>query len=104
MIKELKEGQKIKRKTLADYQEELGGPGVFQFPWREHSILKKEEWKYDLVPEIIDGKNIFDYVDPEIETKLEELEREEEQFGDLENESLLDEETIENAIELEKVR
>ena len=32
------------------------------------------------MPEIMDGKNIFDYVDPEIERRLEQLEDEEENF------------------------
>lgn len=41
-------------------------------------MLEKEEWKYDVVPEIVDGKNIGDFVDKDILEKLEELEREEE--------------------------
>jgi nucleolar GTP-binding protein len=28
--------------------------------------LLKEEWKFDVVPEIYNGKNIADYVDPDI--------------------------------------
>lgn len=40
--------------------------------------MEKEEWKYDVVPEIVDGKNIGDFVDKDILEKLEELEREEE--------------------------
>jgi len=34
-------------------------------------MLEKVEWKYDIVPEIIDGKNIADYVDADILEKLE---------------------------------
>ena len=30
-------------------------------------MLEKDEWKYDKVPEIMDGNNIIDYVDPDIE-------------------------------------
>lgn len=41
--------------------------------------LENPEWKYDVVPEMIDGKNVIDYVDPDIDRMLEELEREEEQ-------------------------
>jgi len=33
-------------------------------------MLENEEWKYDLVPEILDGKNIADYVDKDILEKL----------------------------------
>ena len=44
----------------------MGGPGVFNFPLQEHFKLEKEDWKYDIVPEIIDGKNIADFVDKDI--------------------------------------
>jgi len=54
----------------------MGGPGVFYFPVNEHFMLENQEWKYDAVPEIMDGKNIFDYVDPDIEAKLAALEEE----------------------------
>lgn len=37
-------------------------------------------WKYDKIPEIYDGKNIADFIDPEIERKLFELEEEEERY------------------------
>ncbi|KAI5170593.1 nucleolar GTP-binding protein [Nematocida sp. LUAm3] len=40
----------------------------------------KEEWKYDVIPEIYNGKNISDYIDPEIEAKLLKLEEEEEYY------------------------
>jgi nucleolar GTP-binding protein len=68
-----------KRATLKDVAEEMGGAGVFNFPLQEHFMLDKEEWKYDKVPEIWNGINIIDYVDPDIEQKLAELEREEEE-------------------------
>lgn len=38
----------------------------------------KDNEKHDIIPEIINGKNIADYIDPEIFQKLEELEKEEE--------------------------
>ena len=37
-------------------------------------------WKFDVMPEIMDGKNIADFIDPDIEEKLEALEREEERL------------------------
>lgn len=40
--------------------------------------MEDPSWKYDVVPEIMDGKNIFDYIDKDILEKLEELEKEEE--------------------------
>lgn len=46
-------------------EEEHGGAGVFDFPLQEHYILP-EEWKYDKVPEIFNGKNVADFVDSDI--------------------------------------
>lgn len=37
-----------------------------------------EDEKTDIIPELWMGKNIIDYVDPDIEAKLLELEKEEE--------------------------
>lgn len=53
-------------------------------PWgdlgqdREQYLLENPEWKQDVMPEIVDGRNIADFVDPDILKRLEELEREEE--------------------------
>jgi nucleolar GTP-binding protein len=40
--------------------------------------LENPDWKYDAVPEIMDGKNIGDFVDKDILERLEEIEKEEE--------------------------
>lgn len=76
VIEERKLTEKPKKTTLKDFQEEFGGAGVFNYPWNEHFILENDAWKYDIVPEIMDGKNIIDYVDPDIEEKLRLLEEE----------------------------
>jgi len=47
--------------------------------WKKAYDLKTDEWNTDIIPEIVDGKNIADYVDPEILRRLEELEQEEEE-------------------------
>ncbi|KAH9385424.1 nucleolar GTP-binding protein [Nematocida major] len=39
-----------------------------------------DEWKYDTIPEIMNGKNISDYVDIDIEAKLQKLEEEEDYY------------------------
>merc|ERR1719408_563454 len=57
--------------------EELGGAGVYSVDLWKRSMLKDESWKYDVLPEIMDGKNVADFVDPDIDSKLEELVREE---------------------------
>ena len=49
---------------------------MFDIPLQEHYVIP-EEWKYDAVPEIYNGKNIADFVDADIWNKLEELEQEE---------------------------
>jgi len=68
---------------------------------RKKYQLDNEEWKFDNIPEIMDGKNIADYIDPEILARLEELEKEEESREETlaaemeeDDESDLDEEQI----------
>jgi len=67
-----------KRKLQKDIMWEMGGPGVYSSDWRKDYKLRNPEWAYDVIPEIVDGKNIADFVDPDIEARLLELEREEE--------------------------
>ena len=66
------------KKTIKQIQDEYGGAGVFTIPTQEHFILDDEEWKFDAVPEILNGKNVADFIDPEIMSKLAAFEAEEE--------------------------
>lgn len=68
-----------RKKTEKDLQEELGGAGVYSQDVRKRWDLANEEWKYDVMPEIWDGHNVADFIDPDIDAKLEALEREEEE-------------------------
>ncbi|KAL2200408.1 P-loop containing nucleoside triphosphate hydrolase protein [Corynascus similis CBS 632.67] len=69
------------RRVLArDIEEANGGAGVFNVDLRKDYILADPLWKYDKIPEIYDGKNVYDYVDPDIESKLAALEEEEERL------------------------
>lgn len=69
------------RRVLArDVEEQNGGPGVFSVDLRADYLLENPEWKYDKVPEVLDGKNVSDYIDPEIDARLAELEAEEEKL------------------------
>lgn len=77
---EMSTGNGSTRKTTRDFMWENGGPGVWAPDYREIYDLKDEEWRFDTIPEIIDGRNIADFVDPDILQKLEELEREEDQI------------------------
>lgn len=62
-----------------DRQEEEGGAGVYNADLRKGYDLP-DEWKYDVMPETLDGHNIADFVDPDIDAKLEALEREEDEL------------------------
>lgn len=66
--------------TEKDLQEQNGGAGVYSADLRKRYMLENDDWKYDIVPEIYNGKNVADFIDPEIEAKLAELEREEEEL------------------------
>mmetsp|Transcript_38296 Transcript_38296/g.114678 ORF Transcript_38296/g.114678 Transcript_38296/m.114678 type:complete len:673 (+) Transcript_38296:181-2199(+) len=69
-----------KKKTARELMWENGGPGVWSPDFREQYDLLDAEWKFDAIPEILDGKNVADYVDPDIDAKLDKLEREEAQL------------------------
>lgn len=69
-----------RRKTERDIEADNGGPGVYDYPTSKNYLLADEEWKNDKLPEVWEGKNIYDYVDPEIDAKLAKLEEEEEKL------------------------
>eukprot|EP00743_Colponemidia_sp_Colp-15_P002749 GILK01002976.1.p1 GENE.GILK01002976.1~~GILK01002976.1.p1 ORF type:complete len:630 (-),score=140.07 GILK01002976.1:137-2026(-) len=78
-------------KTEKELQEMEGGAGVFAADFRKRYLLSDEDWKYDVVPEIMDGKNIADFVDADILRKIEELEKEEAEFeAEMEKEMMED--------------
>jgi len=72
-------------------------PKKFGIDWRKEYQLANDDWKYDNIPEIMEGKNISDYIDPEIDELLEQLEREEdERIAALEDQMMdVDEDEIE---------
>ncbi|GAA5902066.1 putative GTPase NOG1 [Sporobolomyces salmoneus] len=91
-----------RRRLEKDLEEENGGAGVFSTDLKKNYLLKNDDWKYDVIPEIQDGKNVADFIDPDIFDKLEELEAEEERlekagFYDSESENDSDEEAIRTA-------
>lgn len=82
-VKNLKKYDKNdpERRVLArDIEEANGGAGVYNVDLRKDYILADPSWKYDKIPEIYDGKNVYDYVDPDIDAKLAALEEEEERL------------------------
>jgi len=54
-----------------------GGPGVYACDYRKYYLLEEDEWKFDTIPEFMDGKNVMDFFDPDIEARLVALEQEE---------------------------
>ena len=72
--------KKIKNNKFKEVIEANGGTGIYYFPLREEFKLENPEWKYDIWPEFMDGKNVFDFVDKDILKKVEALEKEEEEI------------------------
>ena len=66
-------------RTAWDLMSENGGPRVWAPDYREQYNTKDTEWSFYAVPQIMDGMNIFDYKDLDIELKLRGLEEEEPQ-------------------------
>lgn len=64
-------------KLMRDIEAENGGPGVFNINMKDKYLLETDEWKNDKVPEYYLGRNVADFIDPEIESKLAALEEEE---------------------------
>jgi nucleolar GTP-binding protein len=71
-------GMAGERRLARDIEEENGGAGVYSADLKANYLLGNAAWKYDVIPEIMDGKNIADFIDPEIEEKLARLDAEEE--------------------------
>lgn len=67
----------VEKKTEKDLEDENGGAGIYSPDLNKHYILKDASWKYDIIPEIMNGKNIADFIDTSILSKLEALEKEE---------------------------
>ncbi|KAI1618969.1 P-loop containing nucleoside triphosphate hydrolase protein [Exophiala viscosa] len=84
-----------RRKLEREIEEEEGGAGVYNFDMKKNYLLADDEWKHDKVPEFFNGRNIADYVDPDIEEKLAALEAEEDRLQEEgfydESESMSDE-------------
>lgn len=76
LTKKQQQADKRKRKLERDIEIEEGDDYVLDL--HKHYTDIPEEERYDIIPELWEGHNIADYIDPDIFEKLEELEREEE--------------------------
>lgn len=69
-----------RRKLERHIEEEEGGAGVYNVDLKKRYVLESDEWKHDKIPEVLNGMNVYDFVDPDIEAKLAALEEEEEKL------------------------
>jgi nucleolar GTP-binding protein len=76
------------KQTVKEMQVEGGGAGVWSFPYQEHLILEDPDWKYDNPPTFFGGHNVADFYDPDIEEKLNALEKEEEYLKSIEDQEV----------------
>ncbi|XP_065838924.1 GTP-binding protein 4-like [Oscarella lobularis] len=67
-----KPSRKLEREIELEMKED------YILDWKKHYLLEHPEEKYDPIPEVYLGKNVADFIDPDIMEKLEQLEREEE--------------------------
>ncbi|KAG5461511.1 MAG: NUC087 domain-containing protein [Olpidium bornovanus] len=99
----------MRPKLEKDIEAENGGAGVYNVDLKKKYLLANDEWKHDVIPEIWEGKNIADFIDPDIQEKLEQLDREEERlaaegFYDSDPEEMLDSEEEELQAQAVKIR
>ncbi|XP_018646229.1 nucleolar GTP-binding protein, putative [Schistosoma mansoni] len=93
-----------KRRTMRDREPDADPDEGFILNLREHWRIKCPEEANDIVPEILNGHNLIDLFDPEIEEKLNALE---EQETALENAGFYDESELlkkENDPEMKKIK
>uniref|UniRef100_A0A7N6AD90 Nucleolar GTP-binding protein 1 n=1 Tax=Anabas testudineus TaxID=64144 RepID=A0A7N6AD90_ANATE len=76
MRKKAMEVDAPKRKLERDLEMELGDDYILDL--QKYWDLMNEDEKQDKIPEVWEGHNIADYIDPDIMKKLEDLEKEEE--------------------------
>ena len=60
-----------------DLEIEAGGAGTYQPNTNAEKLLADDEWRDDVIPEIIEGRNVADFIDPNINEKFEALLQEE---------------------------
>uniref|UniRef100_A0A3P8XTQ0 Nucleolar GTP-binding protein 1 n=1 Tax=Esox lucius TaxID=8010 RepID=A0A3P8XTQ0_ESOLU len=92
-----------KRKTERDLEMEMGDDYVLDL--QKYWDLMNQDEKHDVIPEIWEGHNIADYIDPEIMKNLEDLEKEEElkvKAGEYESEEESEDEEMQEIRQLAK--
>ena len=67
-------------KLERDIEEENGGAGVYNIDLKKKYLEIDPSQMHDTIPEFLNGRNVADYVDPEIAAKLARLEDEEQKL------------------------
>ncbi|KAI5805179.1 P-loop containing nucleoside triphosphate hydrolase protein [Geopyxis carbonaria] len=97
-----------RRRLERDIEAEEGGAGVYNVNLKKNYLLENPDWKNDKIPEVYDGKNVYDFIDPDIDAKLAALEEEEEQLQESgfydEPEDIEDDEEVEIRGKAEYIR
>ena len=95
--------------TERDLEAAGGGAGVYNVDLKKKWVLAVDEWKWDVIPELMDGKNVADFIDVDIERQLRMLEEEEEEEmrrlkergdAEMDDESELDEDELQQAAKI----
>lgn len=73
-------GGGMPRVTEKELMVAQGGAGVYACDYRKYYTLAEDEWRFDIMPQFMDGKNVIDFYDAEIEERLAMLDREEEEL------------------------
>ncbi|KAJ9097326.1 hypothetical protein QFC20_006239 [Naganishia adeliensis] len=63
-----------------DDEQDMSGLGIFTQDMKKNYILDNDDWKYDVMPEFLDGKNVADFFSADIADQLTKLEAEEEKL------------------------
>ena len=71
------EPQGLGRPLQRELEVEAGGAGAYIPNTHAERLLADDSWRDDIMPEIMEGRNIADYIDPDINRKFEELLQEE---------------------------
>ena len=64
---------------LGPYEKDKDPLFLFGPEWKENYMLKEDEWKWDVIPEIMDGKTVADFYGEGIDEMLDLLEKEEDE-------------------------